>query len=29
MHEETRKPVVTKSGTIVVEEGQDGTTLGT
>ncbi len=28
MHEETRRPVVTKTGTIVVEEGQDGTMLG-
>jgi 2',3'-cyclic-nucleotide 2'-phosphodiesterase (5'-nucleotidase family) len=28
MHEETREPVVTKTGTIVVEEGQDGTMLG-
>jgi 2',3'-cyclic-nucleotide 2'-phosphodiesterase (5'-nucleotidase family) len=28
MHEETREPVVTKSGTVVVEEGQDGTMLG-
>ena len=28
MHEETRKPVVTKTGTLVVEEGQDGTMLG-
>jgi 2',3'-cyclic-nucleotide 2'-phosphodiesterase (5'-nucleotidase family) len=28
MHEETRKPVVTQTGTVVVEEGQDGTMLG-
>jgi len=28
MHEETRKPVVTSTGTVVVEEGQDGTMLG-
>jgi 2',3'-cyclic-nucleotide 2'-phosphodiesterase (5'-nucleotidase family) len=28
MHEQTRKPVVTPTGTIVVEEGQDGTMLG-
>ncbi len=28
MHEETHKPVVAKTGTIVVEEGQDGTMLG-
>ena len=28
MHEETRRPVVTKTGTILVEEGQDGTMLG-
>ena len=28
MHEETRQPVVTKTGTILVEEGQDGTMLG-
>jgi sulfur-oxidizing protein SoxB len=28
MHEETRRPVVTKTGTVVVEEGQDGTLLG-
>ncbi len=28
MHEETRKPVVTRTGTVVVEEGQDGTMLG-
>jgi 2',3'-cyclic-nucleotide 2'-phosphodiesterase (5'-nucleotidase family) len=28
MHEETRKPVVTHTGTVVVEEGQDGTMLG-
>jgi len=28
MHEETRKPVVTRAGTVVVEEGQDGTMLG-
>lgn len=28
MHEETRKPIITKTGTIVVEEGQDGTMLG-
>lgn len=28
MHETTRKPVVTRSGTIIVEEGQDGTMLG-
>ncbi|MEW6613146.1 MAG: bifunctional metallophosphatase/5'-nucleotidase [Pseudomonadota bacterium] len=28
MHEETRKPVVTRGGTVIVEEGQDGTLLG-
>lgn len=28
MHEETREPVVTKTGTVIVEEGQDGTMLG-
>ena len=28
MHEETREPVVTKTGTILVEEGADGTILG-
>ncbi|MEK8089058.1 bifunctional UDP-sugar hydrolase/5'-nucleotidase [Thermithiobacillus plumbiphilus] len=28
MHEETRKPVVTKTGTVLVEEGQDGMMLG-
>ena len=28
MHEETHKPVVTKTGTIIVEEGQDGTMMG-
>ncbi len=28
MHEETREPVVTKTGTVVVEEGRDGTMLG-
>lgn len=28
MHEETRQPVVTSNGTIVVEEGQDGTMIG-
>jgi len=28
MHEETRKPVISTNGTIVVEEGQDGTMLG-
>ena len=28
MHEQTRKPVVTQTGTVVVEEGQDGTVLG-
>ena len=28
MHEETRQPVVTQTGTVVVEEGQDGTMLG-
>lgn len=28
MHEETRKPVVTSTGTIIVEEGQDGTMIG-
>jgi 2',3'-cyclic-nucleotide 2'-phosphodiesterase (5'-nucleotidase family) len=28
MHEETREPVITKTGTIVVESGQDGTILG-
>ncbi len=28
MHEETREPVVTSGGTLIVEEGQDGTRLG-
>jgi 2',3'-cyclic-nucleotide 2'-phosphodiesterase (5'-nucleotidase family) len=28
MHEETRKPAVTKTGTVVVESGQDGAMLG-
>lgn len=28
MHEETRDPVVTPGGTVIVEEGQDGTRLG-
>lgn len=28
MHEETREPVMTKSGTLIIEEGQDGTRLG-
>lgn len=28
MHEITRKPFVAKTGTIIVEEGQDGTVLG-
>lgn len=28
MHEETRAPFVTRNGTIIVEEGQDGTMLG-
>jgi len=28
MHEETRQPVVTRTGTVIVEEGQDGTMLG-
>lgn len=28
MHEETRKPVVTATGTVIVEEGQDGTMIG-
>jgi S-sulfosulfanyl-L-cysteine sulfohydrolase len=28
MHEITRQPVVTKTGTIIIEEGQDGTVLG-
>lgn len=28
MHEETLKPVVTSTGTIIVEEGQDGTMMG-
>ena len=28
MHEETRKPIVNRSGTILVEEGQDGTMVG-
>jgi S-sulfosulfanyl-L-cysteine sulfohydrolase len=28
MHEETRQPVVASTGTIVVEEGQDGTMIG-
>jgi sulfur-oxidizing protein SoxB len=28
MHEETRQPVVTQTGTVVIEEGQDGTMLG-
>lgn len=28
MHEITRKPYVTKTGTVIIEEGQDGTVLG-
>jgi hypothetical protein len=28
MHEETHKPVVSSKGTVIVEEGQDGTMLG-
>lgn len=28
MHEETRDPVVTAGGTVIVEEGQDGTMMG-
>ena len=28
MHEETQEPVVTAGGTLIVEEGQDGTRLG-
>ena len=28
MHEETRQAVTTKNGTVIVEEGQDGTVLG-
>ena len=28
MHEETRAPVVTSNGTVIVEEGQDGTVFG-
>lgn len=28
MHEETHKPVVTKTGTLIIEEGQDGTMMG-
>ena len=28
MHEETTKPIVTATGTVIVEEGQDGTQLG-
>lgn len=28
MHEVTRAPIVTRTGTIIVEEGQDGTVLG-
>jgi S-sulfosulfanyl-L-cysteine sulfohydrolase len=28
MHEITSKPVITKSGTIILEEGQDGTVVG-
>lgn len=28
MHEETRQPFVTSTGTIIVEEGQDGTMIG-
>ncbi len=28
MHEKTHKPVVTKTGTIIIEEGQDGTLMG-
>lgn len=28
MHEETHKPVVTKTGTLIIEEGQDGTVMG-
>ncbi|MBM3359570.1 MAG: bifunctional metallophosphatase/5'-nucleotidase [Betaproteobacteria bacterium] len=28
MHEITRQPIVTRTGTVIVEEGQDGTVLG-
>ena len=28
MHERTNKPIVSKTGTVIVEEGQDGTMLG-
>ena len=28
MHEETRQPFVTRTGTLIVEEGQDGTMIG-
>lgn len=28
MHEVTRKPILTKTGTLLIEEGQDGTVLG-
>jgi 2',3'-cyclic-nucleotide 2'-phosphodiesterase (5'-nucleotidase family) len=28
MHEETKVPVVAKSGTVLLEEGQDGTMVG-
>lgn len=28
MHEVTRKPIVAKTGTLLIEEGQDGTVLG-
>ena len=28
MHEETRQPVMTSTGTLIVEEGQDGTMIG-
>jgi 2',3'-cyclic-nucleotide 2'-phosphodiesterase (5'-nucleotidase family) len=28
MHEETRQPYVTQNGTLIVEEGQDGTMIG-
>lgn len=28
MHETTRQPVISKNGTVIVEEGQDGTVMG-
>lgn len=28
MHEETHKPVVTQTGTLIIEEGQDSTIMG-